>query len=120
MDYLEIALKLIVGISILNVWLLRANKPTQYRGGTSASIKQEFAAYGLPGWFMYVVGAVKILLAILLIVSIWVPSLEMIASLGIAGLMFGAVIMHLKIKDPLMKAFPAFLFLVLSLAVYLI
>lgn len=120
MDYLEIALKLIIGLSILNVWLVRANKSTQYRGGSAASIKEEFIAYGLPVWFMYLIGGLKVLLSVALIASIWFPELEMYSSLGISFLMLGAITMHLKIGDPVMKSFPAFLFLVLSVAVYLI
>ncbi|MEQ8926990.1 MAG: DoxX family protein [Fulvivirga sp.] len=120
MYYLEIALKLIVSLSILNVWLLRANKSTPYRGGKANSIKEEFAVYGLPGWFVGVIGALKVGLALALIASIWFFVLEMYAALGIAFLMFGAVAMHIKVNDPIIKAFPAALFLLLSLAIYFI
>lgn len=48
--------QLIVGLGLLNVWLIRFNKATAYRGGAAQSMKQEFAAYGLPEWFCYVVG----------------------------------------------------------------
>ncbi len=120
MNYVEIAIKLIIGLSIMNVWLVRANKATQYRGGTAANIKEEFQAYGLPNWFMVVIGTLKLLLSIMLIVSIWFPEVELISSLGIAVLMLGAVTMHIKIGDPLKKSLPAFIFLVLSLVVYFI
>lgn len=120
MPYLEIILKLTIGLSILNVWLLRANKSTQYRGGSASTIKEEFKAYGLPSWFMVLIGILKVALSVLLIVSIWYPSFEMYAALGIAILMAGAVSMHLKIGDPIKKAFPAALFLTLSLIIYFI
>ena len=48
MEYLSIAFQLIVGVSILNVWLIQANKATPWRGGSATTIKEEFAAYGLP------------------------------------------------------------------------
>lgn len=112
MEYLIIALKLIVGLSILNVWLLRAKKPTEWRGGNAANITEEFEAYGLPKWFMYLVGVVKSVLAVLLIASIHFSSLEYGAAVGIAILMAGAVIMHFKIGDPAVKSLPAGAFLV--------
>lgn len=117
MEYVEIALKLIVGLSILNVWLLRANKSTEWRGGNADNIVEEFKAYGLPKWFMYIIGTAKSILAVLLLASIMYPQVEMIAALGIAFLMTGAVSMHFKIGDPLKKSLPAFTFLVLSLVI---
>ncbi|WP_425391651.1 DoxX family protein [Ekhidna sp.] len=120
MNYLEIVLKLIVGLSILNVWLLRAKNSTPFRGGSASNIKEEFEVYGLPSWFMVAVGTLKVLLSIGLIASIWYPGVEMVTSLGIAVLMAGAVSMHIKVGDPIKKAFPATLFLILSVVIYLI
>jgi len=117
MEYVIIALKLIVGLSILNVWLLRAKKPTAWRGGDANNIVEEFEAYGLPKWFMYSIGTLKSVLAILLLASIIYPQVELIAASGIALLMLGAVLMHFKIGDPIKKALPAFTFLILSLAI---
>jgi hypothetical protein len=117
MEYVEIVLKLIVGLSILNVWLLRANKSTAWRGGDANNIAEEFEAYGLPTWFMYIIGGLKSILAVLLLASITFPQVELIAAYGIAFLMLGAVSMHIKIGDPLKKSLPAFTFLVLSLAI---
>jgi len=120
MEYLIIALKLIVGLSILNVWLVRSKKSTQWRGGEANNIVEEFKAYGLPIWFMWTVGTLKVALAILLLVSIIYSQIEPIAAFGIAFLMLGAVFMHMKIGDPLKKSFPAFTFLVFSLVIGLL
>lgn len=120
MEYFIIALKLIVGLSILNVWLVRSKKSTAWRGGDATNIVEEFKAYGLPVWFMWVVGSAKVALAILLLASIFYPQVEAIAAFGIAFLMLGAVSMHLKIGDPLKKSFPAFTFLILSMAIALL
>jgi len=117
MEYVEIAIKLIVGLSILNVWLLRANKSTEWRGGDANNIVEEFETYGLPKWFMYLIGGLKSVLAVLLLASIMYPQVELLAAYGIAFLMTGAVSMHFKIGDPLKKSLPAFTFLVLSLAI---
>lgn len=120
MEYLIIALKLIVGLSILNVWLFRSGKQTQWRGGDAGNLEEEFKAYGLPVWFMWTVGGLKVLLAVGLLASIYYTVLEPYAAYGIAFLMLGAVSMHIKVKDPLKKSFPAFTFLVLSLAIPLL
>ena len=42
MEYLEIVIKLAISLSVLNVWLLRANKPTPWRGADAGSLKDEF------------------------------------------------------------------------------
>lgn len=119
MEYVIVALKLIVGFSILNVWLVRAKKPTPYRGGDANNIIEEFQNYGLPAWFTYVIGTAKVFLAIMLIVSVFYPGIGTYAAYGIAFLMLGAVAMHVKIGDPPVKAFPALTFLAFSLLIAL-
>ncbi|TXE20293.1 DoxX family protein [Psychroserpens burtonensis] len=117
MSYIIIALKLIVAISLLNVWLIQKDKPTKWRGGNAQNIKEEFKVYGLPVWLCYLVGTLKVAGAIGLIVSIWVFSLERPSALILAALLTGSILMHFKIQDPLYKSFPAFLFLLMCLAV---
>ncbi|TVZ23048.1 DoxX-like protein [Dokdonia sp. Hel_I_63] len=120
MEYLSIVLKCIVGLSILNVWLLRKGQSSPWRGGNANSLKEEFAHYGLSETAMKAVGTIKCLLAVGLLVSIFVPVLEFYSALGIAVMMVGAIAMHLKVGDVLKKSFPAFLFLALSVLIILI
>ena len=117
MTILIIILKLIVSVSLLNVWLLQFNKSTKWRGGDASSMLQEFKAYGLSKNSCYLIGFLKITLSVLLIISIWVPFLENISALGLAFLLTGSILMHFKIKDPLYKSFPAALFLILCLII---
>lgn len=117
MAYLEIILKFVIGLSILNVWLLRYGKATQWRGGVAQNMKEEFANYGFPTWFMYVIGTLKVILATALIASIWYGQIERNSAMGIAALMLGAVFMHLQIGDPLKKSLPAAIFLILSVLI---
>ncbi|ALM07068.1 hypothetical protein SB49_04065 [Sediminicola sp. YIK13] len=117
MNYLIILLQVIVGLSILNVWLLQKNKPTKWRGGNAKTIVEEFQVYGLPVWMCYVVGVLKVALALALLAAIFYPELKQPAALGLAILLSGSILMHLKIKDPLMKSFPAFLFLSMCLII---
>ena len=117
MEYFTIICQLIAALGILNVWLLRPKKATAYRGGTAKNMKEEFAVYGLPGWFMVLIGSLKVLFALMLLVGIGVPALVTPAAYGLAALMVGAVAMHIKVKDPLKKTLPALSVLALSLFV---
>ncbi len=77
-------------------------------------MREEFAAYGLPAWSVGVVGFLKVTLAILLLVGIWLPVVTRPAAIGIAALMLGAVSMHMKVRDPMKKSLPALTLLGLS------
>ena len=118
MDLL-LTLNLIIALGILNVWVVRFNQKTEFRGGDANSLKEEFETYGLPVWFMYIIGFVKISLSILLIIGIWIPQINLYISLAMTLLMIGAIIMHLKIQDPLKKSLPAFSILLLLVGVIL-
>jgi uncharacterized membrane protein HdeD (DUF308 family) len=120
MDTLRTILQLIVGLGILNVWLLRANRSTAYRGGEAKSLREEFATYGLPAWFFYLVGALKITCALCLLVGIWLHALVIPGAAGLTVLMAGAFTMHLKVRDPFRKAWPSLVMLALSLAIALL
>jgi len=116
-DYVLIALKVIVGLSILNVWLVQPKKPTKWRGGNAKTIFEEFEAYGLSKNMCYVIGFLKVSLAIILMASIKFEDLTLIGSVGLSVLLLGSIIMHFKIKDELYKSFPAFLFILMNLAI---
>ncbi|WP_424000112.1 DoxX family protein [Maribacter sp. IgM3_T14_3] len=117
MNYLIIAFQIIVALSILNVWLIQNKKPTKWRGGNATTIIEEFEVYGLSKQMCYVIGFLKVTLAILLLVAIWFPVVKQPAALGLAALLLGSIAMHIKIKDPLLKSFPAAIFLVLCLII---
>jgi hypothetical protein len=87
-------------------------------------MKEEFAAYGLPAWAVYVVGALKLSIALVLLVRVVAPSMGQLLPTGalllLAVLMLGALSMHIKVKDPLRKSLPALGMLALTLlALYL-
>ena len=100
-------LQLIIAIGLINVWLFRFNKATQFRGGGAKNMKEEFMAYGLPLWLMYFVGATKVAIAFMLIISFWIEELLIYNLLALAVLMIAAVFMHVKVKDPIKKSYPA-------------
>jgi preprotein translocase subunit SecG len=118
MYYVLLLLKIIVSISLLNVWLVQKDKPTKWRGGNAKNIMEEFKVYGLPESMCYIVGFLKVGLALLLIASIWVNVLEDYAASGLILLLSGSIVMHFKISDPLYKSFPAALFLVFCAVIF--
>ena len=112
-------LQFALAFGLLNVWLLRARRRTAYRGGNAATMGEEFAAYGLPEWFMYLVGFLKVAAAVLLIAGLWVPVVVGPTALMVCALMLGALAMHLKVGDPIGKSMPALLVLAVSLTIAL-
>lgn len=83
-------------------------------------MKEEFAAYGLPPFTLYLVGGLKIVGALMLIIGIWISPLVVPAAVVIAALMIGALAMHLKVQDPPKKSLPAASVLILSVAIILL
>lgn len=123
MEWFSVAavLQLIVGLGLLNVWLVRSKSATAYRGGTATSLREEFAVYGLPSAAFFVVGALKITSAVILIVGVWVSALPVTIAAGvIAALMVGAILMHVKVGDPVTKALPATAMLAMSASILLL
>ena len=119
MEWLSLAsvLQIIVGLGLLNVWLVRRRSATAFRGGAAQTLQDEFATYGLPGFAFYLVGALKVGAAVVLIAGVWM-ALPVRAAAGlVAVLMIGAVAMHVKVGDPPRKALPAVLMLAMSAAI---
>jgi uncharacterized membrane protein YphA (DoxX/SURF4 family) len=109
--------QIIVGLGLINVWLLRFNKVTAFRGGSAKSMKEEFQVYGLPPAMLYIVGTAKVVSAFLLLIGLWFPILTAPAAAVVSVLMIGAIFMHIRVQDPLLKSLPAISVLVLSLCI---
>ena len=119
MGPLMIVFQVVAALGLLNVWLLRANRSTAYRGGDARNMREEFAAYGLPAWMVDVVGVFKVGAALALIAGIWYRPLVLPAALLICVLMLGALAMHFRIHDPLRKSAPAAGMLALAIFIFL-
>ncbi len=111
-EYLSIFLKVIIFATIFNVWFFRFNKPTRYRGGDAKSMKEEFEIYGFSNTAMYIIGAIKVILASGLLLSIWYPLLAIPMAAGMGIFMLGAIAMHFKANDPSIRSYPAFALLI--------
>ena len=105
--YIAVFLKVAIFITIINVWFFRFNKPSPYRGGNAKSMKEEFEVYGLANTLMYIIGALKVILSTVLLLSIWFPEWSIPSAIGMAILMLGAIAMHFKANDPGIRSFPA-------------
>ena len=59
-DQLLTFFQLIIALSVIRVWTMNFSKPSRWRGGGAKNMKEEFIAYGLPSWIMYLVGSLKV------------------------------------------------------------
>jgi len=116
MKVLSKILSVVVGLTVINVWLFRSGKSTSYRGGDASNLMEEFEVYGLGDYFM-TIGIIKVSLAVLLLLSIYFNKLKLISSLGIAIMMLVAVYMHFSVGDELVKSMPASVMLVSCLII---
>ena len=116
MKLLSKILSLIVGLTVINVWLFRSDKSTSYRGGDANSLMEEFVVYGLGDYFL-TIGIIKVGLAVLLILSLFYKKLRMFSALGIGLMMIVAIYMHFSIGDELIKSMPASIMLLSCLII---
>lgn len=109
--------QLVIALGIYNVWLLRPNKQTAWRGGDAKNMEEEFHVYGLSTTCMKVVRVCKLACATALIIGIFSKPVAVVGAIGMAVLMLAAVLMHAKVRDPIRKSIPAASLLVLSLII---
>jgi putative oxidoreductase len=64
---------------------------------------ENFRHFGYPQWFRIVTGSLEVLGGIGLLIGIWLPWLAALASAGLTLVMLGAVLTHLRTRDPLKK-----------------
>ena len=111
MKLLSKILSVIVGLTVINVWLFRSGKSTSYRGGDANSLMEEFVVYGLGDYFLTIC-IIKVALAILLILSLYFQKLRLISASGIGLMMLVAIFMHFSVGDELIKSMPASVMLI--------
>jgi hypothetical protein len=113
-------LQVVVGLGLLNVWLLRPAVETPYRGGDATTLRGEFEAYGLPTWLFFVIGALKITAGVVLLAGLWLDVPIRLAAGVVAVLMLGSISMHLKVSDPPRRSVPAVLVLLMCAGIVLL
>ena len=120
MRFLKQFLILFVSAVVLNVWLLRFNKSTIYRGGDATNMIEEFLVYGIDKPFLYLIGALKIAAAVGLLLGFFYKKIVIPCASIITVLMIGAVAMHFKVSDEAHKFFPAALMLLCGLSIIIL
>jgi len=108
---------LVVSLLVLNVWLLRLNQETIYRGGAALNMIEEFEVYGLSETMFYIIGALKVLSATGLLVGFVYKKAILPSASLMAVLMSGAILMHFTVNDEAIKFLPAGLMLISSLTI---
>jgi uncharacterized membrane protein YphA (DoxX/SURF4 family) len=103
-----------IAVAMFDVWLFRYNRPQRARGGDAQTMEEEFRVYGLPDWFRSVVRVLKLCAGTLMVVGVWSPEVALAAGVLLVILMGGAILMHIKVRDPIYKSIPATTFFVLS------
>lgn len=97
-------LKIIVLVSIFFVWVIRYE-----------NIIKEFKEYGLPSWCRDLVGIMKLSCVLMIMNSN--QQVVCAGSIILAALMVVALIMHIKIKNPVAKMLPALALLIFSITI---
>ena len=116
MKTLSKLLSVIVGLTVMNVWIFRSDKSTLFRGGDANNLIEEFEVYGLGEYFL-IIGIIKVGLAVLLILSLYFTKVRFFAASGIAVMMLVAIFMHINVGDELIKSVPASILLLSSLII---
>ena len=119
MEIISSIIQIILALGILNVWFMRAGRPSKYRGRAAANLKEEFTSYGLSSAVFNVVGTLKSALALMLLMGLFIPAVVRPSAVILALIMIGAVGMHAKVKDPAIRYLPASLMLLMSLLLLL-
>lgn len=102
MEQLLLLSKIIIAFSVAFVWIFRFH-----------NVIAKFKSFGLSDLTRNFVGASKIALATLLIVSIWYDTLVFIPSILMGLFMLGAQYFHFKAKNPFSKHLPSLILLIL-------
>jgi putative oxidoreductase len=76
-----------------------------------------FTKLGYPQWFRVLIGLLQIIGAAGFIIGIWTQSIGAWAGIGIGIIMLGAVVTHIRAKDPVGAVSVPFVLMVLALAV---
>ena len=117
MEWIAGIAQVVAALGIFNVWFLRLNRATDYRGGDATDMEEEFAVYGLPPWSVVVVGLAKLSFATMLMYGLWHDGAAVAGAVGLGLLMACAVAMHVRVQDPVSRAVPAAGLLLLCLLV---
>lgn len=111
MSILSIVLQVILGLGFLMFGLMKFGSKQMVEG---------FKGYGYPGAFRVFTGLIEVIAAGLVIAGLWIDDLAAWGGLLIVVTMIGAILTHIKIKDPLKQMLMPIILFILGLVVFLI
>ena len=118
MDVSQI-LQLIIGVSILLVWLVRSHVPSNFRVGGANNLKEEVLEVGLPIIFYDIMKVVKPMFAFFLIFGLFYNPMTLPSMIFTTIFMSGALWMHIKAKDNFVKIIPALTLLIFCVLIFI-
>lgn len=107
MNTLLLSIKILAATSIYFVWVVRYD-----------NILKEFKEFGLPDWLRDLTGILKMTFAAMLLFGFQDPALNIIGSLGIAGLMLCAQVTHFRKTTNLFRRLPSLVLLTIALVIF--
>ena len=119
MTNFAVAFPLIIALGVINVWIIRRDKATGFRPDGAANIAEEFRRYGFSDSLRRSIGVTKLTLSALLLVGGAYAPIGAAAA-GMVLLMSGAIVAHIRVRDPVVESVPALLMLAMSAAMVMI
>ena len=111
-------LQLIVGLSILYIWIVRTTVASAYRVGNAQTLSQEFTEAGLTEGVYMVMRILKPIFAFLLVIGIVYDPFFIPCMAFTTLAMIGAVVAHIKVKDSIYKMIPAMTLLLFCFIIF--
>ncbi|MBW7456389.1 DoxX family protein [Paenibacillus sepulcri] len=108
MDIFSIVLQIVLALGFLMFGFMKFG---------SKQMVDEFARYQLSSGFRVFTGLVEVAGAALMIIGIWYDQIAAIGGLVLTVTMIGAIITHLRVKDPASKTGMPIILLILALVV---
>ena len=111
-------LQLIIGCSIVFIWVCRTTTPSAYRVGQAKTLSEEFEQAGFSQNMYTIVSVLKPIFAFLLIIGIVYKPFFIPCMTFTTIAMAGALYAHVKVKDDIKKMLPAITLLVFCFIVF--
>lgn len=112
MDILAVIIQILLGLVFLMAGSMKVF-------GSKMQV-ESFKHLRLPQWFRVVTGLMQYIGVIALIVGIWEPSWAAWAGIWFGIMMLCAILFHVRVKDSVANSLPAFVLMVLAIAVTVI
>lgn len=112
MNVIAVVIEILLGLAFLMSGLSKV---------TGSKMQVEgFVKYGYPQWFRIVTGLLQIIGAAGMIMGIWNEDIGAWAGIGLGVIMLGAVLTHVRIKDPVGAMIAPLVLMLLAVAVTVI